>query len=140
MVYATLQQFIEAFGQQLTIELTNLENAEATEIDEAVFDRSAARAAGLINGYLAGRYALPLAKIPDVLKSIALDIQRYQMGHNAQEEDVRQRYEDALRLLEQLAKGQISLGLPAADTPPALGRPQWTTRPRVFSPDRLRNY
>jgi phage gp36-like protein len=138
--YATQSEFIDAFGEQLTIELTNLEDPTATAVDSTVFDRVAADGDSLIDSYLSGRYALPLATVPGVLRSLALDIYRYKLGHNAQEEDVRQRYEDALALLKMIAMGTVNLGLPATDEAPGPGPVAYSAPRPIFSRDTLGDF
>lgn len=134
MGYATEAEFIETFGLQLTIELTNLEAPDATTVNSTVFIRGATRAAGIIDGYIGSRYALPLTTVPDLLVTLSMDIQRYQMAHHGQEEDVRQRYEDALKMLEKISKGTIDLGLPLVDAvAPTSGSPACIHSGRVFT-------
>lgn len=140
MTYATQLEFVEAFGQELTIELTNLEDATATTINAAVFLRVATDSDSLINSYLSGRYTLPLSTTPGVIRTIALDIYRYKLGHNAQEEDVRQRYEDALKQLTDIAKGLMNLGLDDGTEAPLPGSPAFYTPERVFSAETLRGF
>ena len=140
MIYATSEEFIEAYGQELSIELTNLEDPTATAVDETVMARGLTRASSLIDGYLSGRYALPLATLPPLLTTLCLDIARYQMGHNAMEEDVRQRYEDALKMLGLIATGEINLGLPLVDQPLAIGSPIFTSPGPTFTADTFRGY
>jgi phage gp36-like protein len=141
MAYATEQEFIESFGLDLTIELTNLENPEADTVDSTVMTRGLTRASALIDGYLDGRYSLPLASTPELLKSLCLDIARYQLGHYGKEDDARMRYDDALKRLQQIANGTLNLGLPAADTPAiASGSPQWSAPARVFDSDSLKGF
>ena len=141
MTYATEIEFTEAFGLELSIELTNLENPEADTVDSTVMDRALTDATGLIDGYVSGRYSLPLASTPSLLRKLCLDIARYGLGHYGKEDDARMRYDDALRQLQQIANGTLSLGLPAADTPaPASGYVQYTTPPRVFDSNSLRGF
>ena len=140
-MYAGTTEFVEAYGSQLTIELTNLENPSATAINETVLNRGLARASALIDSYLAGRYALPLSNNPDVIQTLCLDIARYYLGHNAQEDDVRQRYEDALKTLDMIAKGTLTLGLALAETPPAsVGSPRYLSPGAVFTRSTLEGY
>lgn len=94
-----------------------------------------------IDGYLAGRYALPLATVPPVLERLACDVARYRLYERRPTDEIRQRYEDAVRVLEQIARGTVTLGLPAADTPaPVAGRVEFTGAPRRFSRDSLQGY
>lgn len=139
-MYADLTTFIEAYGEQLTIELTNLEDPSAATVNETVLNRGLARASALIDSYLAGRYALPLSSTPAVIETFCLDIARYYLGHNAQEEDVRLRYEDALKTLALIADGTLTLGLPLADQPPAVGSPRYLSPGAVFTRSTLEGY
>ena len=85
----------------------------------ATIARAMADADAEIDAYLAARYQLPLATVPTILARIACDIARYRLWAERASPEVRQRYEDARRLLESLSKGQVTLGLPLADAPPA---------------------
>ena len=138
--YATEAQFIEAFGQQETIELTNLENPAANSVNSIVLVAALVYASGLIDSYLSGRYTLPLSTIPEVLIALCLDIARYRLGHNAQEEDVRKRYEDALKMLRDIANGILKLGLPTADEPVSSGSPDFVHPSRTFDSQTLRGF
>lgn len=117
MAYATTQDMISRFGQQEVIALTDRENTG--EIDEAVLAPALAEATAEIEGYLASRYALPLASVPLLVVGICCDIARYRMsgGSTLETDPVRNRYRDAVRLLEQIGAGKVSLGLTQAGQP-----------------------
>jgi len=83
------------------------------------FERQEAAAASLIDGYLAGRYVLPLVAVPDMLRAWALDVLRYRLWSDQAPEEVRRRYEDALAQLRDLAARRIDLPPGVAGTPPA---------------------
>lgn len=100
MAYITDADFIRAFGEVELADLTHEDND---------FARAEKNAAGLIDGYLASRYALPLASTPEMVKGWALDITRYRLWDEAAPEEVRRRYEDALAQLKDVAKGLIAL-------------------------------
>lgn len=116
MPYLTAADFIDRFGLPELVQLTTPDPA-AADYDPAVFDRAVADADAEIDSYLAARYPLPLAAVPPVLTRIAADITRYRLWNDQASDEVRTRYEDARRLLENLARGTVSLGLPAADAP-----------------------
>jgi phage gp36-like protein len=120
MIYATEAEFIETFGELTAVEITNLEDPTATVVDATVMARGLRRASELIDGYVGARYSLPLPSVPPILRTLTLDIARYQMGHYGRESDHRARYEDALRQLQQIANGTLSLGLPEEDAPATL--------------------
>lgn len=99
-VYVTELQFEQRFG---ATELADL-LAEGNNYVEAEND-----AAGLIDGYLASRYVLPLTSVPLMVKGWAADITRFKLWDERAPEEVRKRYEDALAQLKQLAQGIITL-------------------------------
>lgn len=107
--------------------------AAAPSVQRALGDAQAE-----VDGYIAGRYALPLATVPPVLERLACDVARYRLYESKPTPEIRQRYEDAVRVLEQIARGTVTLGLPAADAPaPVPGRVEFSAPPRRFSRDSL---
>lgn len=112
MPYCTQQDLVDRFGEDELIQLTDRANVGA--IDQAVLDRAIADAGAEIDGYLAGRYALPLATVPTVLVRLACDITRYFLYDKAPPEQVAKRYDDAARFLRSVAKGEVALGADAA--------------------------
>jgi phage gp36-like protein len=118
MPYAAQADLEARFGADELTQLTDRVGAGVP--DAGIVARALADADAEIDGYLASRYALPLATVPPVLARIACDIARYRLWEDRASEEVRLRYEDARRTLESIAKGQVSLGLPAANAAPAL--------------------
>jgi len=118
MPYATQADLEARFGVDELTQLTDRVNAGVP--DAAIVARALSDATAEIDSYLASRYALPLWPVPTVLARIACDIARYRLWEDRASDEVRRRYEDALRLLEGIAKGILSLGLPEADAAPAL--------------------
>lgn len=88
---------------------------DTVAVEQAILDASTE-----IDTYLAARYALPLPSVPPVLVRVAAEIAIYQL-FNARRmgatDDVRTRYTDVRALLEKLADGKLSLGLPAPPAP-----------------------
>lgn len=131
-VYMTPDEFAGRFSQA---ELTDLQT-EGVE-----YGRAENEAASLVNGYLATRYALPLASVPGIVKGWCADITRYKLWDERAPTEVKERYEAALKQLEQLAKGLIALPPDAAGVPAEAGIEfggySWE---RVFTEDSLANY
>jgi len=120
MTYATQADLEDRFGVDELTQLTDRVGAGVP--DAAIVARALADADAEIDGYLASRYALPLATVPPMLARIACDIARYRLWEDRASEEVRLRYEDARRMLESIAKGMVSLGLPEASAAPALAK------------------
>jgi phage gp36-like protein len=78
--------------------LANLQNALQTAEDK-------------INGYLQGRYPLPLASVPRILAGYCCDMARYELYDDQATELIVKRNADALKFLVSVSKGEIGLGL-----------------------------
>lgn len=110
--YITRQQFEDRFGDD---ELTDLESTGNS------YGQSENEAASLIDGYMAVRYTLPLLSIPSIVTGWAADITRFKLWDERAPQEVKERYEMAIKQLEQLAKGLIALPPDATGTPVAPG-------------------
>lgn len=112
MSYASAQDLIDRFGNAELAQLTDKVNGLV--VDNALVAKALADAEVEINGYLAVRYPLPLAVVPDLLRRIACNLVRYRLHTDGAPEQVRQNFEDDRRDLEAIAAGRRSLGLPAS--------------------------
>lgn len=115
MSYATKTNMLARFGESEVIALTDRANLGV--VDDTVLAGALAEADAEIDPYLAPRHVLPLASVPKILTGFACDIARYRLcGAGVTETDeIRNRYKDAIRFLEQAAAGKIGLGLDAAN-------------------------
>lgn len=113
-MYATTQNMIERYGAEELIQLTD--RVGVGLIDEAVLAQALDDATAEIDSHLAFRYQLPLAVVPAALVRIACEIARYQLHADAPREAVKDRYDNALRFLRSVAKGEIRLVEPAGTT------------------------
>lgn len=109
-MYASRTDMEARFGQNEVVMLTD--RSHSGDVDDAVLQQALADAAAEIDGYLAGRYSLPFAAAPKVLTGYACDIARYRLCGSAAmvTDDIRDRYRDAVRFLEHVGAGKISLG------------------------------
>ncbi len=66
---------------------------------------------------LGGRYKTPLIAVPDAIKNICIDMAIYKASSDTGclTEERRQRYEDAIALLRDVAKGLASIGFSDSD-------------------------
>jgi phage gp36-like protein len=109
--YCTLADMISQFGTPMLVEATDRGETATGEIDEAAIARAIASADALIDGYLAGRYALPLVVTPAIVQELSMTIALYKAHPNVASEKVRKDYEDALKTLAQIASGVIRLSV-----------------------------
>ena len=120
MSYVTQQGLVERYGEQQLVELTDRSSIPPTTIDATVVARAIADADALIDGYVGKRYALPIAAVPDLLERLAADVARFFLyGPLGATEAVRQAYEDALRMLRDIAAGTLQLDLAGVEVPAA---------------------
>ncbi len=139
MPYATQQDLIDRFGQAELIELSDRSRSGA--IDAAVVARALGDADAEIDGYLASKYTLPLDPIPLPIARIACDMARYHLHDDRVTEQVRKRYEDAIRFLKAVVSGEVTLGVDAGgEAPAAVGGPQVSSPEREFTRDTLASY
>lgn len=115
MSYFDRQDYVDRHGEQELIQLTD-RDGDGLE-DTEVLDRAAADADAEINAYVGARYALPLPSTPELLKRVARDLVRYFLFDQRAPEEVRLRYQRAVKLLDSIRSGDTSLGLPPAETP-----------------------
>lgn len=109
MDYCTQADLEARYGAALLVEISDRADAASSTIDVALITRAIADAAALIDGYLAGRYALPLATIPALVTDLAQRIAIYYAHSNVASEKIAKDYEAALRQLKDIASGLIKL-------------------------------
>lgn len=109
MTYATLSDLIDRFGAE---ELTQLTDRDGVgDLGQAVIDQALADAGAVIDGYLAGRYTLPLTPVPAILVGYACDLARERLYKDAATETVIRRADDARRFLALVGQGKLFLGV-----------------------------
>lgn len=64
-----------------------------------------------IETYLAGRYRVPLSVVPPYIRQLCIDIAVYRLAHSdaPRTEEMRRRYDDAIRFLTAFAKGTVEI-------------------------------
>lgn len=139
MTYATQADLVDRFGEAELAQLTDRDTGAV--IDAAVVARALADADAEIDGYLAARYALPLPTTPALLTRLASDIARYRLYDERTTEAVRQRYQDATRMLDRIAAGTVALGSSAPEATDGAAVAVTSRAPdRLFGPDVLGSY
>jgi phage gp36-like protein len=120
VTYATVADLRDRLGLARLTQLTDIEDPATGVPNDAVAQRALEDASAEIDGYLIGRYALPLAAAPAVLRVHALTIAHYRLlGHTA-DEATQADYKATRSYLMAVAEGKVSL-MPADQAPPASG-------------------
>lgn len=141
MLYATAGDMVEQFGEAEMLMLAD--RGRAGEIDAALVTTALQKASSEMDAYLAARYRLPLADIPDQLVDICCDIARYKLvGADATETDVaRLRYKDAVAKLAGIRDRKLDIGLTQdGDLLSGGAGVQFSHSPRVFDNAALDGY
>jgi phage gp36-like protein len=140
--YAALADMVARFGHRALVELTDTGDIATGQIDQAKVAQALADADATVDGYLASRYTLPLATVPELLKVIACDIARYRLMGERPIEEVRQRFEDARQWLAAVAAGKFGLGMDDSGNavPEGDDGPFHRGDRRVFDKRRLHDY
>lgn len=144
-MYCTLDDILAIVPENDLIELTD-DSMPALAIDQAVIDRAIGDAGELVDGYLRGRYALPLSPVPGLINTLAADIAVYRLyarrSRLTPPEGVSERYKEAQKLMERIQAGKISIGteITGGTQTPVAGGPQVNAPGRVFSRDTLEDY
>ena len=109
MNYCTTNDLVDRFGEHELIMLTDRGNTGS--VDAQVAGAAIADASALIDGYLGGRYALPLSAVPSVLPKLCGDIARFNLYDNSVPDAVQKRFDAAMAFLKSVGKGEVRLGL-----------------------------
>lgn len=143
MPYCTLADIVNQIPEANIIQLTDDERIGA--VNQTRVNMAISTASSLIDGYLRGRYTLPLATVPELIRTIAIDIVIYRLYERRLElnmpEAMSDRYKNAVKLLEQIQKGLIKLGI-ESKTGPGQGhyKTNKTSNDRIFNKSRLNQF
>lgn len=113
MSYATPQDIINRYPNRDLVQLTN-EDPTAQTVNSDLLQQALDDASAEIDGYLGGRFTLPLTDPPAVLNRLSADIAMYRLQQLRPVHDIadaRQRYDDAIALLTRVAGGELTLGI-----------------------------
>ena len=137
MAYATQQDIVDRYGEdQLAIafDRDGDGNVDTDSVTAALADAS-----DEIDGYLAGRYRLPLADPPRILTFLAVDIALYKGSvETVVTDERRRRYDDAIAYLTKVATGKIALLSSDPSAPNGGSGATFTAAPRAFTRDSMK--
>lgn len=138
-MYGDKASMILAFGEAELIRLTD-RDGQAGAIVDSVLEKALGDAAGIVDGYLAKRYTLPLTSLPAAVTTSAQAIAYYLLWPHAPEE-VRNRYRDAIKQLQDIAAGTIQLDAEGvAPAQAAGGGVQYEAPARIYDRDSLKGF
>ncbi len=144
MFYCTAEDIEIQIGKEPLIQLTN-DNCEQNTIDTVVCEEAILYSSTLIDGYLRGRYNLPLNTQFPLLRVVAMDLSIYRLYSRRIMTEIPEvvcdAYKNATKTLENLQKGIITLETQDNQT---LQNGQYRTNKteldRLFNKGRLSEY
>ncbi len=111
MSYCTLDEVKNQVDELRLVQLTDDEGAGA--VSEIRVTQAIQDADDEIDGYLGVRMKVPLVPVPEAVRRLAVDITVYNLYSRREKipEHRSERYKNAVRFLEGIAAGKISLGV-----------------------------
>lgn len=141
MPYCTLDDIKALVSEAELVQLTDDEGMG--EIDVAKVNAAISRADEFIDGFLRGRYTLPLVEpIPALIKAISADLAVFYLHERRlglkMPESLEERYKRALVALDKIQNGTITLGTASGDTPtPGEYKTNKSAQDKVFKQELL---
>lgn len=133
MNYCTQQDLITRYGQDELIQLSDKQQNLGV-IDESVVAAAIADADSLIDGYVGSRFPNQVNPYPRSLVRISCEIARYYLYENIVPDDVKDRYNEAVKSLKAISKGEISIGTNSeGEKPSSNNTVEMTTGGNVFN-------
>jgi phage gp36-like protein len=141
MSYASQSDLVERFGESMLIDLTDRADPPAGVIDAGVVSKALDDADAMIDGYLLGRYALPLPTTPNLLNDLAKAIAVYKLHRDAVSEKIAADYKNAEKMLALIADGTIRLNVAGVE-PASSGASgvRTTDRERPLTPENMKGF
>lgn len=137
--YATQQDLIDRYGADELLQLTD--RARTGSIDATVVARALNDASTEIDGYLAGRYQLPLSPVPEAIGRLVCDMARFYLFDDRVPDAVQKRYDNAVAYLKLVANGTVQLDAATNGAPAqTVQQVEFVAAPRVFNRDTLADY
>ena len=141
-MYGDVKAMLDRYGREEITRLSQLEDRATDEICQPKVERALKDASALIDGYLRGRYALPVKKVPDDLIRAATIIARYDLAKSGVSEPTEQMekdYQAVLKWLSDIQKGMVVLDCPQLTVNGGYGgQARFSDREAVFNPNSLR--
>lgn len=139
--YTSLNDLLQRYGEPMLRRATDRGEVATGVIDHSVVASAIDDAAAAIDGYLAGRYALPLTTVPPLIASLAAQIAIWHLHPYEPTEKITADYQAAMRSLRDISSGAIRLsinGISSATTNESAA--QYTDRARPLTAEKLRGF
>lgn len=136
MRYCTRSDLGNAIPELTLTQLSN-DDPAAMLPNEGVIDDGVRQAEELVDGYLRGRYNLPLDPVPTVLRDAVVYLARHWLYQRRPEsplpDAVKDSRKDTVKLLESIRDGVVTLGMPSGQAALEPGEIRVRSRRQQFS-------
>lgn len=143
MRYCTRADIGNAIPEMTLIQLSN-DDPAAMSPNENVIEDGVRQAEELVDGYLRGRYNLPLDPVPTVLRDAVVYLARHWLYQRRPEgalpDAVKDSRRDTVKLLESIRDGVVTLGMPSGHAAPEPGEIRVRARRQQFDRDLWERY
>lgn len=143
MRYCTRADIGNAIPEITLIQLSN-DDPAAQQPNENVIGDGMRQAEELVDGYLRGRYNMPLDPVPTVLRDAVVYLARHWLYQRRPEgmmpDPVKDSRKDTIKLLESIRDGVVTLGMPTGQAAPEPGEIKVRARRPQFTDDRWERY
>jgi len=143
MRYCTREDIGQAIPELTLLQLSN-DDPAAEQPNESVIEEAVRQAEELVDGYLRGRYVLPLDPVPTVLRDAVVYLARHWLYQRRPEgsmpDAVKDSRKDTIKLLESIRDGVVTLGMPSGQAAPEPGEVKVRSRRQQFSDSTWERY
>lgn len=133
----SVADFVARFGVEEVIRMTD---AGDGRIDAGMLISALTDAQALAEGYISGRYALPMDPVPTLVQVLVADIARARLYTNEPPKSVEASERNAMKALRDIQTGQISLGVAAPASSDSVTDPVMFVAGKRRYPDNLDSY
>ena len=141
MAYPTAADLVTRYGDDLVTSLSDRADEPTGTYDEAVVAAAIEAADAEVDGYLAGRYVLPLSSTPVLVKRISEALAIWHLHVTEPDKQISEGHKVAQQQLRDIADGRIVLQVDGVqpDTTTS-GQAQVTDRARPFEAAKMTGF
>lgn len=143
MRYCNRSDIGNAIPELTLVQLSN-DDPAAMQPNESVIEEAVRQAEELVDGYLRGRYVLPLDPVPTVLRDAVVYLARHWLYQRRPEgtlpDAVKDSRKDTIKLLESIRDGVVTLGMPTGQIAPEPGEIRVRARRQQFGDETWGGY
>lgn len=139
MPYTTTQDLIDAYSEDQVRSWSD--SAQGAEINEGVVTKARASAHSKVNSYLSVRYAVPVSSPQSDVKDAEVAITAWLLAQSpgfVLTDEIKERYKDAVKWLQDVSAGRANIDAPLAQTPSAQQTGSYSAEERTFTHDTLK--